>query len=215
MTRLQKYIHILTRHPHFLRKGVMGVIAILFIVLVASSCKEEIDTSNRYTFIGNTVASYLTEHEDIFSSFVTILQRGGKYNLMRAYGTYTCFAPTNEAIDRYLFEQDSIYRESLKPGSKKIVWTGITSPNLEDLSDSMCTVIAQTHIIPKTYLTTEMEGDVIPTMNLNDRYLTMSYGVDSITGYSQLFINGARVIGADEEVENGAVHTIAAVMNPS
>ena len=215
MTRLQKYIHILTRHPHFLRKGVMGVIAMLFIALAASSCKEEIDTSNRYTFIGNTVASYLTEHEDIFSSFVTILQRGGKYNLMRAYGTYTCFAPTNEAIDRYLFEQDSIYRESLKPGSKKIVWTGITSPNLEDLSDSMCTVIAQTHIIPKTYLTTEMEGDVIPTMNLNDRYLTMSYGVDSITGYSQLFINGARVIGADEEVENGAVHTIAAVMNPS
>ena len=97
----------------------------------------------------------------MFSSFISILQRGGKYNLMRAYGTYTCFAPTNEAIDRYLFEQDSIYKESLKPGSKKVIWTGVTSTKLEDLSDSMCTVIAQTHIIPKTYLTTEMEGDVI------------------------------------------------------
>ena len=198
------------------RVSVVGILWISsLLALAASSCQEEIDTSNRYTFTGHTIASFLTENEDMFSSFVTILQRGGKYNLMRAYGTYTCFAPTNDAIDRYLFEQDSIYKESLKPGSRKVIWTGVTSPRLEDLSDSMCVVISQTHIIPKTYLTTEMEGDVIPTMNLNDRYLTMSYGVDSITGYSLLFINGARVIDADEEVQNGAVHTIAAVMNPS
>ncbi len=215
MIRLHKHILTLTRHCRSLRKGGFGVVAIVVIALTANSCKEEIDTSNRYTFTGHTIASFLSEHEDMFSSFISILQRGGKYNLMRAYGTYTCFAPTNEAIDRYLFEQDSIYKESLKPGSKKVIWTGVTSTKLEDLSDSMCTVIAQTHIIPKTYLTTEMEGDVIPTMNLNDRYLTMSYDVDSITGYSLLYINGAKVIDADEEVENGAVHTISTVMNPS
>ena len=45
-------------------------------------CKEDIDTSNRYTFTGNTVASYLEEHSDVFSSFITILKRGGKFNLM-------------------------------------------------------------------------------------------------------------------------------------
>ncbi|MCR5138922.1 MAG: fasciclin domain-containing protein, partial [Bacteroidaceae bacterium] len=182
--------------------------------LSVAGCKEDIDKSNRYTFTGNTVASYLEEHSDVFSSFITILKRGGKFNLMKAYGTYTCFAPMNDAIDRYLFEQDSIYKASLLPGSKKVIWTGVTSPNLEDLSDSMCTVIAQTHIIPATYLTTEMEGDVVPTMNLNDRYLTMSYDVDSLQ-HSLLFINGAQILSADEEVENGVVQVIAAVMNPS
>ena len=191
------------------------VTAVVVLVLIVGSCTEEIDTANRYTFRGHTVASFLMEHNDVFSSFVTILERGGKLNLMRAYGTYTCFAPTNEAIDRFLVEQDSIYRESLKPGSKRVVWTGVTSPRLDDLSDSMCVVIAQTHIVPKTYLTTEMEGDVVPTMNLNDRYLTMTFDNDSATGYSRLYINGARVIDADEEVENGVVHAIAAVMNPS
>lgn len=191
-----------------------GAALTLFLGLALNSCKEEIDTSNRYTFTGNTVASFLEEHQDMFSSFITILKRGGKFNLMKAYGTYTCFAPTNEAIDRFLFEQDSIYQESLKPGSKKVIWTGVTSPRLEDLSDSMCTVISQTHMIPKTYLTTEMEGDVIPTMNLNDRFLTMSYSVDSLQ-HSKLFINGALVVGPDEEVENGVVHAISSVMNPS
>ena len=43
----------------------------------------------------------------------------------------------------------------------------------------------------------------------------MTFDNDSATGYSRLYINGARVIDADEEVENGVVHAIAAVMNPS
>lgn len=193
-------------------KWLTGMALTIILAITASSCVEEIDTGNRYTFTGNTVASFLEQHEDMFGDFIYILKKGGKFNLMKAYGTYTCFAPTNEAIERFLVEQDSIYKESL--GSRKVVWTGVTSPNLEELSDSMCKVIAQTHMIPKTYLTTEMEGDVIPTMNLNDRYLTMTYSVDSLQ-YSHLYINGALVIDADEEVENGVVHAIDAVMNPS
>lgn len=182
--------------------------------LIQFSCVEEIDTSNRYTFTGHTVATYLENHPDTYSDFIYILKRGGKFNLLKAYGTYTCFAPTNDAVKRYLIEQDSIYKKSLEPGAKKVIWTGITSPILEELTDSMCTVISQTHIIPTTYLTTEMEGDVVPTMNLNDRYLTMSYGVDSLL-HSVLYINGAEVIMGDDEVENGVVHTIKDVMNPS
>lgn len=193
---------------------VAALVVALCTGLCFSSCREEIDTHNRYTFTGNTVASFLEKHEDMFSDFITILKRGGKYNLMKAYGTYTCFAPTNEAIGRFLFEQDSIYKASLLPGAKKVIWTGVTSPRLEDLTDSMCTVIAQTHLLTKTYLTTEMEGDVVPTMNLNDRYLTMSYGTDSLL-HSVIYINGAEVIASDQEVENGVVHTISDVMNPS
>ena len=192
----------------------LALVAAMCTGLCLTSCKEEIDTGNRYTFTGNTVASFLEEHEDIFSDFIEILRRGGKYNLMKAYGTYTCFAPTNDAVERFLFEQDSIYRASLLPGAKKVIWTGVTSPNLDELSDSMCTVIAQTHLLTKTYMTTEMEGDVVPTMNLNDRYLTMSYSVDSLM-HSVLYINGAEMISSDQEVENGVVHTLSAVMNPS
>ena len=193
---------------------VMACVGVLCIVLCFVGCKEDIDTSNRYTFTGNTVASFLEEHEDLFSDFITILKRGGKYNLMKAYGTYTCFAPTNDAVEQFLVEQDSIYKASLLPGAKKVIWTGVTSPNFDDLTDSMCTVIAQTHLLTKSYLTTEMEGDVVPTMNLNDRYLTMSYDTDSLKR-SVIYVNGAEVIAGDQEVENGVVHTISKVMNPS
>jgi uncharacterized surface protein with fasciclin (FAS1) repeats len=180
----------------------------------ATACVDPIDTDNRFTFTGNTVASFLMEHEDVYSHFIEILQRGEQYNLLKAYGTYTCFAPTNEAINRYLAEQDSIYRQSLLPGSKKVIWTGITSPDLEELSDSMCKVISKTHILPEMYLTTEMDGDVVPTKNFNDRYLTMSYGVDH-NAHSVLYVNGAEIIAGDEKVENGVVHCISSVLNPS
>ena len=167
-----------------------------------SSCVEEIDKGNRFTFIDDTVASFLEDSED-FSSFIYILKRGGRFSLMQAYGTYTCFAPTNDAIARYLVEQDSIYWAT--KDTEKPINTGITSPVLTDLSDSMCVALAQTHIIPKTYLTTEMEGDVIPTLNLNDRYVQLKPAVDE-NQHAVLFVNGAQIIASDNEVVNGVVH---------
>ncbi len=185
-------------------------------VLALGSCREQIDEGARYTFTGHTIASFLEENEDVYSSFIEILTRGGRFSLMKAYGTYTCFAPTNDAIARYLFEQDSIYQASLVDDNPEdIVWTGVTSPELSELSDSMCKVISQTHLLPLVYLTTDMEGDIIPTMNMNDRYLSLSYDVDE-NNHNVLLINGTgKIIAKDEEVENGVVHTIATVLNPS
>ena len=182
-------------------------------VLALGGCRDEISDSSRFTFTGHTIASYLEENEEIYSSFIDILRRSGRLSLMKAYGQYTCFAPTNDAIDKYLIEQDSIYWTTLEEGNP--VWTGITSPELSELSDSMCKVLAQTHLIPDVFLTTDMEGDIIPTMNMNDRYLSLSYDVDE-NNRNVLLINGnAKIIAKDEEVENGVVHTIASVLNPS
>ena len=193
------------------------LIALAAIAIMAlSGCREHIDEGARYTFTGHTIASFLEENEEIYSSFIDILDRGGRLNLMKAYGQYTCFAPTNDAIARYLYEQDSIYRASLvDENPNDIVWTGVTSPELSELSDSMCKVISQTHLLPAVYLTTDMEGDIIPTMNMNDRYLSLSYDVDE-NNLNVLLINGTgEIIAKDEEVENGVVHTIARVLTPS
>ena len=193
-----------------------SVLCLFLALITLGSCNEQIDEGSRYTFVGHTIASFLEEHKDVYSSFIEILNRGDRLSLMKAYGQYTCFAPTNEAIDRFLFEQDSIYRASLKDENKNdVIWTGVTSPELSELSDSMYNIIAQTHIIPHVYMTTELMGDIIPIKNMNDRFLSLSYQVDK-NGYSVLFINGnGKVIVKDEEVENGVVHTIDAVLNPS
>ena len=178
------------------------------------SCHEEIDASNRYTFKGETVGSFLESNPELYSDITYILQRGGKLSLLKAYGVYTMFAPTNAAVERYLVEQDSIWRESLKPGSKMEIWTGITSPMLEELSDSMCEVISKTHILTIQCMTMDMQGDVIPSTNLNSRFLTLAFGVDEDLR-ATISVNGARIMVPDMEMENGVVHTIDKVLNPS
>ena len=183
-----------------------------------TSCHEDINTENRYTFIGQTVGQFLLENNETFSSFNYILERAGKMGLLKAYGEYTVFAPTNDAIARHLVEQDSLWRASVKiheqDPTKKINWTGITSPVLEELSDSMCSVLAKGHILAAELLTTDMAGDVVPAQNLNDRYLTMTFDVDEDL-HSIMFVNGAQLIAYDEELENGIVHTVNKVLNPS
>ena len=73
-------------------------LSVLMVFITIMGCVEDIDKANRYTFMGQTVADYLEEHDDVFSDFIYILKRSGRLSLLKAYGTYTCFAPTNDAV---------------------------------------------------------------------------------------------------------------------
>ena len=139
----------------YLKTAVLGLTA----MMALNSCREQIDEGARFTFVGNTIATYL-QSEPECSHFVEILTRGECIGLMKAYGQYTCFAPNNDAIERFLIEQDSIYWASVakhesNPDMYKIVETGIHSPRLEDLSDEKCGEIARNHILPKMYYGTD------------------------------------------------------------
>lgn len=178
-------------------------------------CEERFMEGNLYTFTGETVGSFLEQHEDMYGDFIYILERTGYMSLLKAYGTYTCFAPTNEALERFCVEQDSIWRQSLLPESTHERWTGVTSPHLEELSDSMCYVIAQTHLLGKRVLSMDFDGsDVLREKNFNDRFLTVTYGVNEDLR-SLIYINDALLLLSDQEVENGVIHTMGDVVNPS
>lgn len=82
---------------------------------VLNSCVDEITDESRYTFKGNTVASYLEQYPDTYSSFVYILKKGDRYNLMEAYGSYTCFAPTNDAVAQYISRRKRLRSRTALP----------------------------------------------------------------------------------------------------
>ena len=97
----------------FLLMPLMAV-AVLF-----QNCTEKIDDSARYVFEGNTILSYLEnqvkedvngEKDTIYKEYLDLLHKvaisdqseSTVAQLMSARGNYTCFAPTNEAIQAYL-----------------------------------------------------------------------------------------------------------------
>lgn len=166
------------------------ITSVLFATL--SSCVEELQTENFYTFTGETITDYVENRESL-SMFKELLGRTSEPNmlsLLDAYGQYTCFAPHNDAVRAYLEER------------------GLTE--VSQLRIGECDTIARNHIINVAYPTTDMPEDVLSQPNMNDRYVQIS--IDS--GNIYVDINAAIVV-RDEEVENGVVHILDKVLQQS
>ena len=188
------------------------IIYILAIALSIVACTDDIDKSNRFTFTGETVSDYVLNRSDKYSHFINLLERAKLLSLLNTYGQYTLFLPDNEAVEKYVQEQDSIYHAT--KDSDDPVWTGITSPFFEELSDSMAIVIARNHVIEASTRMAEMGEGALPERNFNNRLLGVNFVVKDEQYYIMLN-NSAAIIYGDNNVENGVVHLVDKVISPS
>ena len=189
------------------KKLICKIAAVAFLpgMMGLASCSEDIDESNLDTFTGETIEDYLANRPDQFSSFNYILQRAGLDKLMSGYGTYTCFAPTNEAVTEYI---DSLYNDQ---ENKELPHNGMTENSLEGLTDSLCNDIAKFHIAATEVMAINMEsGMTINTMLGRD----INTNIDSITG-STIINAYSHITSMDNELENGVLHEIDHVIRRS
>lgn len=188
-----------------------------------NSCTDEIPEENRFTFTGELIADHLKKDQEKYGHFCTILEKAkisdrasSLLTTLSTYGSYTCFAPTNDAIEQYLKDKCEEYEASIEANKKdpnvKIINTGITSPELEDLSDSMATVIAKNHLIEKAFTTVEVNGQ-FPKKTMSRR--TVSFTWDTINGATEKVINDIIVEEDNIETENGYIHRIKGIISPS
>lgn len=177
-------------------RALVGACFLAIVVQGVVSCSDKPDAENYYTFTGEMVSDYLDHRPELFSEFTEILHRSGLYGMMSTYGTYTCFAPTNEAIDLYLQEH------------------GYAS--VADLPKEECDTLSWNHILAATYFTTDLADGNIPTENMNGRSLTFSCDSNSADGNVRYYVNiASRLVVRDDSVENGVVHTLNHVIQPS
>ena len=163
-----------------------------------TSCSDEPDAENYYTFTGQMMSQYLKTNEDL-SLFAKIVERAGLMDQLSAYGKYTCFAPNNEAINHYL---DSIK----KP--------------LEQLTDADCDTLARTHLINAIYSTSDMgnfNNGILTTQNMMKRNISVSSTLDKdqnavivLNKHSQIFF-----AFQNDSVENGIIHRVNNVITNS
>ena len=170
-----------------------------------ASCKEDIDESNLYTFTGETIEDYLVNRSDRFSSFNYILSRIGYDKILSAYGTYTCFAPTNDAVTLYI---DSLYDDEV---NMELPHNGMTERSLEGLTDSLCEDIALFHLLGTEVLGMNM-GNGMTMKTLLGRDINSS--IDPNTG-AVLISRASTVTSMDNELENGVLHEIDCVIRRS
>ena len=179
--------------------------------LATQSCKDNIPEGSYYTFTGEMMSDYLQTHAD-YSEFAKIVNRAASskrginlMDLISCYGQFTCFAPTNEAVAKFLKQNGY--------------------PSVDAIPADVCDTIARTHLINGVvYNTTDFMGlSAISKVNMNERYLTIEerFKVDEQTGdtlESTYCLNRSGEVVmplSNDSVENGIVHTVDMVLNSS
>ena len=181
-------------------KGFLGGLLIAMLtplnILMLSSCSDEPDSEYFYTFTGEMMSDWLKNRPE-YSEFTEIVQRANMMDLLATYGHYTCFAPSNDAVDAFLKGR------------------GLSS--VSQLSDADCDTIARTHLVSYMYTTFDMIGHKLPTVNMLNRYLGTEPGFDNDSNAVIVLENLAKIKFdmKDDSVENGIVQPIDAVIEKS
>ena len=183
-------------------KGIVGGLLIAMLTplntLMLTSCSDEPDSEYFYTFTGEMMSDWLKSPDrPEYSEFAEIVERAGLMDLLATYGHYTCFAPSNDAINKFLQKR------------------GLSS--ISQLSDADCDTIARTHLVPFMYTTYDMIGHKLPAMNLLNRYLATDPGFDNDSN-AVIYLEGLAHIYfdlKDDSVENGIMQPIDMVIEKS
>lgn len=175
-----------------------NIVAVLLLLVFTSfsSCDEKVSDDAFYTFTGETVASFIEKDKDL-SVFYQLIQDADYGSLLSLYGHYTTFAPTNAALDIYFKEKGITYDDLSKSEKVSLVNDHI----LKDLS--------------KIYVSESFPEGVLPTQNMNSRFLAISFSQDTEGKQLILVNNKSAILSKDNEVHNGVVHTVNYVIQPS
>ena len=148
-----------------------------------------------YSYNGATGSVRNFYEDNSHGKFLPVFDVYGPVTLpgeMATYGEYTCFAPTNEAIEQYLREK------------------GYAS--VADIPDIVCDTIGQTHLLNNPYFTTDLVEGAFPSPNRLDRYL--SFSCDSGPGGTpRYYVNkDSWLMRMNDTVQNGVVHVVDRVI---
>ena len=169
------------------------------LMLTVTACNPEPDESDLYTFTGETIESFIAQ-DSLLTSFNYILTRVGYDKMMAAYGSYTCFAPTNDGVAFYC---DSLYNDT----QAVIPHNGMTENSLEGLTDSLCLNIVKYHITTtyRDVVSMTGNGEVNTMLGYEFSFNTIEDGPDK----GKTLLGGkATILSSDNETINGLVHVI-------
>jgi len=166
------------------------------VVIFTSGCKDSDVVGNYKTFTGKMMGQYLDEDSTYeFSEFIAALKKAKAFELLNTYGKYTCFAPTNAAMQQFYLSK---------------------AKTLEQLDSTELKDLVFYHLIDgetagtQYYRTTDYDvfgKGALPTKNMIGRYI-----YTSLSNSQWLVDKKSRILSTDNEVINGVVHVIDRVL---
>lgn len=172
------------------QEKIRGLLAALGIALLCMlSCKKtEIQQS---TTEDTNIVDYMRKHPDQYSEFVKILDRTNVSPFLNAYGTYTVFAPNNNAIAKYL----------QKIGKK----------SSDELDTAALKNVVRFHLIQDTVSTASFTDGKLSQPTMYGQFLITGVNAEGVT----IVNRQGRIVQSNILTGNGYIHQIDQVLEPA
>ncbi len=170
----------------------LAACAMLVMLIYIPGCKK---TEYKLTTTGDVnMVGYFDNNPDSFSLFRQILERTETSAYLNAYGAYTCFAPTNSGVRKYLNDLGA---------------ADVNAADLATLKD-----MVRFHLLEDTITTSQFTDGKLPVVTMYGQYLITTvvtkYGVSGYLVNRQGFITKPNI-----KVGNGIIHQIDNVLIPA
>lgn len=175
-------------------KKIITLALSLVLFLAFHGCDDPYKNSTFQAYDLNPASSYMSSRSDL-SEFVKVLEYADLYNAInQAYGSFTVFAPNNDAMKRF-YESKNV-------------------SSMEELGVEYAQSFVKFHVLSDSVAySTFIQGDELSVPTLSNDKLTVSFGADG--GTNSVYLEGtAHVIEMNTRVSNGFIYVLEDALRP-
>ena len=172
-------------------KLILVITGIVLAGILITTCTEDEPLEAFFEEEELLISDWLEEHEDEFSTLLSVLEYTQLKPALNAYGHYTFFAPDNDAFDDFLVQQGK--------------------SSIEDFEKDYLTTLVKYHLIDIEIESSYFRNGALTDTTYSGDHLIITFLEG---GLENILVNDARITERDINVENGIIHKIDKVMPP-
>lgn len=169
----------------------VGLCILTGMIFFLTACDKEME-GQIYRVYDDKMLDEIMEEQQL-TGFLSVVEKAGMTGTIHAYGTYTFFSPTNDALDDYL--------------------ESIGKNDANALTKDEAASIVKYHLILDTLATTDFVDGRMASPNFAKKYLTTKAEADGDLIYQRIN-RQAKVITENLRGANGILHIIDQVLTP-
>lgn len=169
-----------------------GIILITVFSVIMFSCVDTMDPDKTYKVSdGYLIDEYLAGNPDLHLAY-ELVENSTYSGMIHGYGSYTFFVPNDEALQRYLTENDKT--------------------DISDLTKAQCDSLLRFHIIRDSVKTEDFVDGKMPSPTISGIYLTSRVVSDANADTWYEVNRQSRITQANISCDNGIIHVIDTVL---
>ncbi len=175
-------------------------VVLLGLIILVTQCKKVEPKAGFYDADIVSISNFIFDSTSVYTKFGEILTTAGMVNALNSYNpgghNFTLFLPTNDAIDRFIENNDDYANFN------------------ELLSDTdYVTSLARYHLVMLELKTNDFPFGALPDTTASGDYLTIGINIEQ-DGSTYIVNNEAPIIEPNIELINGVIHVIDEVLEP-